>query len=144
MKDMHATNKVVSVLAPVIIDATGNQSDIDLAGFNSAELVIDLGANTGTTPAAGHKLEFKLEHADDDGTGSAGTYAAVAAADMLGATPVAGVFLTTDAAAKYENIYQYGYVGGKRFLKVTYTETGTVSVTMSMALIKGNPLDAPV
>ena len=144
MKDLHATTKVKSLLAPCIVDATGEIVDIDLANFNAAELIIDLGANTGSAPGDANKLDFKLEHADDNGAGMPGTYSAVAPADMLGATPVVGVFLSTDAAEKYGKICQYGYIGGKRFLKVVYTGTGTVSVTMAMQLIKGKPLDAPV
>ena len=144
MKDLHTTTKVKSLLAPSIVDVTGEIVDIDLANFNAAELIIDLGANTGSAGDTSNKLDFKLEHADDNGAGMPGTYSAVAPADMLGATPVAGVFLSTDAAEKYGKIYQYGYIGGKRFLKVSYTETGIVSVTMAMQLIKGKPFDAPV
>ena len=144
MKDLHATTKVKSLLAPCIVSATGEIADIDLANFNAAELIIDLGANTGSAPGDANKLDFKLEHADDDGAGAAGAYSAVAPADMLGADPASGVFLSTDAAEKYGKIYQYGYIGGKRFLKMNYTETGIVSVSMAMQLIQGKPLDAPV
>lgn len=145
MKDIHNTNLVVSLADPAIVAATTTLADdVDLAGFNAAELVISLGANTGTTPSSSHKLVFALWHADDDGTGSAGAYALVEPKDVLGVTATDGVLLTTDAAAKYETTYQFGYVGGKRFLRLIATETGTVSVTMGVSLVKGHPLDAPV
>lgn len=145
MKDLHSHIKVVSLLDPVVVSATGNVADIDLAGYNSAEILIALGTEAGgQTLGASHNLAFKLEHADDNGAGAAGSYAAVEAKDILGFTPSSGVFFTLDDAAKDNAIYKAGYVGGKRFLKITYTETGTVSVPMGLTLVKGHPLDGPV
>lgn len=145
MKDLHSKLGVVSLLDPVVVAATGNVADIDLAGFNSALILIALGLEAGgQTLGASHNLAFKLEHADDDGTGAAGSYAAVAAKDILGFTPSSGVFFTLDSATEDNAIYKAGYVGGKRFLKITYTETGTVSVPMSLILIKGDPQNSPV
>jgi len=144
MKDLHNNIKPVSLLDPVVVAATGNVADIDLAGFNSAVILIALGLEAGgQTLGASHNLAFKLEHAPDDGTGAAGTYAAVEAKDIQGFTPVSGVFFTLDSATKDNALYKVGYVGGKRFLKLTYTETGTVSVPMGLTLVKGHPQDSP-
>lgn len=138
MKDLHNNIEVVSILDPVIVDATATITDIDLKGWNSAELIIALGLNTGTTPSSSHKLDFVLyDSADGD------TYAVVETADMLGVTVTAGSILTTDAAAKYSTIYHFGYVGGQRYLQLIYTETGTVSVTMAIILVKSHALDSP-
>ena len=139
MKDLHSNIEVVSVLDPIVVDATATITDIDLMGWNSAELIIALGLNGGTTPSVSHKLDFVL-YDSDDGT----TYAVVTTADMLGVTVTAGSILTTDEAAKYSTTYHFGYVGGKRYLQLIYTETGTVSVVMGITLVKGHPQDAPV
>jgi len=137
MKDLHSNIAVTSILHSVVVAATGNSGDIDLAGFDSCEFIIDAGVDAGTGLSASHNLVFSLTHADDDGTGSAGDYAAVGTADVLGTVP------TIDSTDEDDTIYRFGYVGGKRFVKLTWTETGTVSMPMSISLVKGNPLDAP-
>ena len=143
MKDLHSNIKPVSILHAVVVSATGNSGDIDLAGFNSAEFLIDAGVDAGTGLGASHNLVFTLTHADDNGSGVAGTYANVATADVLGVTPETGVVLTIDSTDEDNTLYRFGYVGGKRFIKLTWTETGAVSMPMSITVVKGAPLDGP-
>jgi hypothetical protein len=142
MKDLHNKIEVVQLLAPVSVTATGSITDIDLAGWNSAELIIDIGADSGTGLSATDYWTFTLKDSPD-GT----TYTAVADADMLGVTGItAGAILTVDSTDEDNTLYHFGYVGGKRYLELTYTETTTGSNTtlMSVTLVKGNPQDAPV
>lgn len=143
MKDLHSNIKPVSIIHAVVVSATGNSGDVDLAGFNSAEFLVDAGVDAGTGLSADHKLVFTLQHADDNGSGAAGDYANVAAADVLGVTPASGVVLTIDSTDEDNTLYRFGYIGGKRFVKLTWTETGTVSMPMSISVIKGHPLDGP-
>lgn len=143
MKDLHSNIKPVSILNAVVVSATGNSGDIDLAGFNSAEFLVDVGVDAGTGLGASHNLVFTLTHADDNGSGAAGTYANVGTADVLGVTPASGVVLTVDSTDEDATLYRFGYVGGKRFVKLTWTETGTVSCPISIVLVKGHPLDSP-
>ena len=75
--------------------------NIDLQGFHSAEVVAYLGDidELGGSPVGDAKVQLLLEHADDDGTGSPGAYAAVALADVLGpSTVTAGIVATTGDA----------------------------------------------
>ena len=139
MKDLYNNIAVASVLDPIAVEATAAHTDIDLAGFNSCVLLVHLGLDAGSGLAAGHKLVFTMDHSDD-GT----TYAAVTTADMLDLTVTAGVVITVDAVGEDNTLYKLGYVGGKRYLQLTYTETGTVSCPMSIIVVKGHPLDAPV
>lgn len=143
MKDLHSNIKPVSLLHSVVVTATGNVADIDLQGFNSCEFLVDVGVDAGTGLGASHNLVFTLTHADDNGSGAAGSYANVDAADVLGVTAASGVVLTIDSTDEDNTLYRFGYVGGKRFLKLTYTETGTVSCPISIVLIKGHPADGP-
>ena len=143
MKDLHSNIKPVSILHAVVVSATGNSGDIDLQGFNSAEFLVDAGVDAGTGLGASHNLVFTLTHADDNGSGAAGSYGNVAAADVLGVTSASGVVLTIDSTDEDNTLYRFGYVGGKRFVKLTWTETGTVSMPMSISIVKGHAADGP-
>lgn len=138
MKDLHNNIDIVSVLDPVVVDKTATYTDIDLAGFNSAELFIWLGTDAGSGLSDSNKLTFTL-YDSNDGT----NYAVVEAADMLGVTPSSGVILTVDSTDEDNTLYHFGYVGGKRYLQLVVTETGTVSCPMAIGVVKGHPLDAP-
>jgi hypothetical protein len=139
MRDLQNNIKVVKVLAPVVVSATGYQSGIDIQGANSAVLLINTGLDAGSGLSESNKLVFTLEHSAD---GSA--YSAVTTDDMLGVTVSSGgTILSIDSTDKDETLYAFGYVGGKRYLKITYTETGTVSMPMSITLIKGHLENSP-
>ena len=138
MKDLHNNIDIVSVLDPVVVSATATYTDIDLAGFNSAELFIWLGTDAGSGLSDSNKLTFTLYDSNDGET-----YAVVEAADMLGVTPSSGVILTVDSTDEDNTLYHFGYVGGKRYLQLVVTETGTVSCPMAIGVVKGHPLDAP-
>lgn len=138
MKDLHNNIDIVSVLDPVVVDKTATYTDIDLAGFNSAELFIWLGTDAGSGLSDSNKLTFTL-YDSNDGT----NYAVVETADMLGVTVTDGVILTVDSTDEDNTLYHYGYVGGKRYLQLVVTETGTVSCPMAIGVVKGHPLDAP-
>ena len=138
MKDLHNNIDIVSVLDPVVVDKTATYTDIDLAGFNSAELFIWLGTDAGSGLSDSNKLTFTLYDSNDGET-----YAVVETADMLGVTVSSGVILTVDDTDEDNTLYHYGYVGGKRYLQLVVTETGTVSCPMAIGVVKGHPLDAP-
>lgn len=141
MKDLYNNIEVVSLLAPVSVSATGSITDIDLKGFNSACILIHLGADSGTGLSKTDYWTFTLKDSDD-GT----TYTDVETADMLGLTVTSGTVLVVDSTDEDNTLYKIGYVGGKRYLELTYTETTTGSNTtlMSIELIKGDPENAPV
>ncbi len=138
MKDLHNRIEIVSILDPITVSATATYDDIDLAGWESAELLFHIGVDAALTAAA-----YWTVHLYDSADGT--TYAVVETADMLGVTVTAGLILTIDSTAEDNAVYHYGYVGGQRYLRIIVTEAGTALTTpMSIALIKGNPQDAPV
>ena len=108
MMDLHNNVDHVIAVTPQTIVNSGSpenlvSGDIDLQGFNSAEIVAFLGDidELGGSPVGTAQLEVILEHADDDGTGSPGTYAAVALADVIGPSSVtSGIVATTTTDAK--------------------------------------------
>jgi len=139
MKDLYNNIAAVSLLDPIAVSTTQTITDIDLAGFNSCVLLISCGLDA--SMSASHKIVFVLSDSDD-GT----TYAAVEDADMLGVEDITdGTILSIDNVNTEDNtISKFGYVGGKRYLQLVGTVTGTTDPPISIVLIKGHPLDAPV
>jgi len=149
MKDLDAHLSVVeginSIAMTVGVGAknTGNQ---DLQGYMGAVIALDVGAKHASDTLSGtNKITVLLEHADDDGTGSPGTYAAVAAADVRGVTPSSGVLLVIDHVDDTAQVYQWGYIGAKRFIRATLTPEGTIAngVPVCVMVIKGFPNTVP-
>ena len=148
MKDLHSNISIVKGLTPQTVTSGGgavNTGNVDLQGFNSAEIEFSIGANLGDTLNVTNKFTVALTHADDNGAGSPGDYANVEAKDVLGVTPATGVVFTIDDATEDELVYRCGYVGGKRFIKVTVTPNGTLTSGNPIAvnIVKGHPSDAP-
>jgi len=146
MKDLYNHLTLVQAVAPVVVK-TGTVPDpaaVDLAGYNSAVIEMSCGAKPSGEDGA---ITLKLEHADDSTTpGTAGTFSSVAAADVQGATPNAGIIKTLATATEAPAaVYKFGYVGGKRHIKLTIAaaadnDTGTI---MSVTVIKSHGLDVP-
>jgi len=148
MKDLFSN--IETLTADAIVPVVGANSsapaalEVDLKGFNSALILILVGAE-GSTLSGSNYWTWKLEHADDDGTGVAGSYSSVATADVQGVTPVSGIVVTVDDPAEDNAIYKIGYVGGKRFIKITTAETGTgPNLPQAVVVIKGHPENAAV
>lgn len=137
-KDLYHNIHVASVLDPIAIAATAVHTDIDLQGYNSCCLLVHVGLDAGSGLSASHKLVFTLQDSSD-GT----TYANVTTADMEDLTVASGVVITIDAVGEDNTLYKLGYKGGKRYLQLTYTETGTVSVPIGIIVVKGDPRDIP-
>ena len=138
MKDLHNSIDIIKVLHPIGITATAIYTNLDLVDANSAELVIDIGLDGALTGSA--YWEFTLKDSADGVT-----YAAVEDADMLGVEDiVAGLILTVNDTDEDDTIYNFGYVGGKRYLELTVTEAGTdLTGPICIMIIKGNLLDSP-
>jgi len=138
MKDLYNNIDPVSLLDPITVSATATLTDIDLQGAASATLLIATGLDGGAGLDGSNNLVFTLKDSDD-GT----TYANVETKDMLDLTVASGVVLTIDAVGEDNTLYKLGYKGGRRYLELTYTETGDVQMPMGITLVKGHLRDAP-
>lgn len=150
MRDLYNNISAVAAHPIATLTTTGSpqfntSGDIDLQFFESATVLLDLGDidELGGSPVGTAKVEVQLEHADDDGTGSAGTYSNVALADVVGPSSVSNGIVgsyTDDQTVKKV----CGYIGGKRFIRLTARPTGlTNGGPVSMLVIKGHPRHAP-
>ena len=139
MKDLYNHIEFVQAIKPVLVldNTVPAAATVDLAGFNSAVIELSVGlksADAGT-------ITLKAEHSD------ATSFANVAAADIQGATPAEGVIYTIDADSddSTSRIVKFGYVGGKRYLKLTIAEVGANAngVILGVTVVKGHGLDVP-
>ena len=145
MRDLHdnlAPQRAIQV--QTITSSALVSGNLDLAGFEAAELVVDFGDidEMGGSPQGGAQIAIKLEHAADDGSGSPSSYAEVALADVRGPSGVAGGVVSTVTSDLVP--VAVGYVGGRRFLRVTLTPTAlTNGGPVGCWLLKGRPRHAP-
>ena len=140
MKDIHSDMMAVVAIGNAVLSADNTPAAIDLQGYNAAEIVLALGIG-GITFSGTNKIEFKLTHSDDDST-----YSDVTTADMLGVTVAAdGIIKALTAAHAAAAVYRFGYVGGKRYLKLLADFSGTHGAGTPVAAIvmKGYGHDNP-
>ena len=141
MKDIHSGMTALVAIAAATLDADNTPPAVDLQGYNAAEIVLAIGAG-GITFSGTNKIEFKLTHSDDDST-----YTAVTAADMLGVDSVGagGIIKALTAAHAAADVYRFGSVGGKRYLKLLADFSGThgTGTPIAAAVLAGQGHDNP-
>jgi hypothetical protein len=136
MRDLsNNINPAVSIINAVKT-AAGNGTGVDLQGYESATILVDVGAE-GDTLSSNVYFEISLEHSDDDST-----YTDCAQADIIdGTISSGGIWLKLDGSTGGDpdssgGIFRVGYVGGKRYVRVVLAKTGTHS--------NGTPIGAMV
>ena len=138
MKDQYNNFVVTSLFSPLSISATQYAVEVDLKDFNSATFAWVCGIEGGTLSGSlGWTLT--ITHADETSAGVAGSYSNVDETDILGATPSSGIVKTLSDPAHDDQTYTFGYVGGKRFVKLLISEVGTTTgMPQALLVIKGN------
>lgn len=107
--DLHSNLSVVQTLAPAARTASEDGAGVDLANADGALVEIATGAITDGT----HTIE--IQESDDDST-----YTAVADADLIGTEPAIG-------SADDNKVYTIGYLGNKRYIRVSVTVANATS-----------------
>ena len=136
MKDLHSKVSVVQLIAAAVLAADNTPVAVDLLGFESAEIAIAVGAG-GITFSSTNKIEFVLTHSDDDSS-----YAAVTDDDMIGVTDITtGIIKSLVAAHTTADVSRFGYIGGKRYLKLLADFSGThgTGTPIAAVVVKGDP-----
>lgn len=134
MKDLMNNIDVKRAISPVsVADNTAQVSQIiDRRGFDSCTFVIA----TGSLADADVTFAVLLEESDDSGFSTSN---AVADADLLGTEALAGFQFDDDNECR-----KLGYVGGKRYLRLTTTPSGNASAAVLCAVaILGHPSLVP-
>jgi hypothetical protein len=141
-KDIHSDTKLIDVFGPVALSADNTPVAVDLKDFRAAELVLGVGIG-GVTFSGTDKIEFKLTHSHDDVT-----YEAVTAADVLGEASIGsgGIIKSLIAAHAAAASYRFGYVGGRRYLKLLADFSGThgSATPLYAVVVAQRPVMSPV
>jgi hypothetical protein len=135
MRDKLNNQKVSKAFAYASRTASGNGEIIDVRGFDALTFVIQLA--TVTTADSSNYFTFTLQAGDDSSLSDAATV--TAATGLLGSNLV-----INDATAQSDFIGMMGYAGGKRYVRLVATETGTASAAFSAVAVQGLPTVAPV
>jgi hypothetical protein len=111
-----------------------NGASVNLSGFESAIVVTAAGQLGGGT------VDFIVEEADDDGTGSPDTFTTVTDANLHGVVADLQLLNGTDE----DLVHSVGYMGKKEWIRVRNVE-GAAWTTMihGAIIIRGNPRVVP-
>lgn len=133
-------------LSPQTIQGAAlNSGNVDMRGAGAAMIAVLVG-NIVDTLGVSNRIDLKIEHADDDGTGNPAAYAACTDEDVLNYSGlVSGVFLAMNANGMKSKRYAIGYRGGKRFVKVTATPVSLATGgPIAIVALKGLTTQKPV
>lgn len=136
MRDLHNNIHVLRGISPAAAgtDNTAYVSQIvDTLGYGSCEFVILTGTNTD----ADATFAVLFEDGDDSGLSD---HAAVDDKYLLGTEALAGFNYADDNETR-----KIGYIGSKRYCRVTITPSGNNSgnIFLAAAWILGHPVAAP-
>lgn len=126
-------------IAPAVLDADANGSSVDTQGYENVAIVVDSGVE-GITLSGTNKIEFELEHSDDNSS-----WSDAESADVNGTLGSGGIFLTLDDNAESPQISEIEYLGSKRYVRVVANFSGThgAGTPVSAFVILGKPRHAP-
>ena len=138
-RDLYDAQGVAVLLEAKDLAYTDTLTSIfDTAGFQSAQVLVAIGALTGVDGS--NSLLPVLQESDSTATG---TFTTVDAADVVGA------FTLVDATSEDSVVQRVCYVGAKRYIRVNLNYTGTgisagiVGVYALAGLAKSEPAAAP-
>lgn len=132
IRDLANNIAVRNAFTAAAVTATGNGAIVDTQGFDSATFVVAFSA-VGAADT-GNFLTFSVRESDSDTFGDSGTE--ITAPRILGTLPVIN---TTSLSPR-----KFGVVlGTRRYLRLTWTETGTANATFGVIAVLGTARHAP-
>jgi hypothetical protein len=139
-RDLHDNLQAATMIAPITATADTTPISIDLLGFRAAMVMLYIGVG-GITFTTTNKIEFVLEHSNDNST-----WAAVEQRDVVGATVATGGIVRALVAAKAAaDIQEMSYIGGRRYIRLTADFSGThgTGTAMTAFAVRGLPEQYP-
>lgn len=132
MKDLMNSINVKRVLSPVSVADNTAQVGQVIDGQGAASLTYVIA--TGSLGDAGAEFTVLLEECDTSG----GTYTAVADADLLGTEALASFIQSDD-----DKCFKLGYIGKKRYTRLTITPTNNATAALIAAVAILQPALVP-
>ena len=132
MKDLMNNINVKRVLSPVSVADNTAQVGQVIDGQGAASLTYVIA--TGSLGDAGAEFTVLLEECDTSG----GTYTAVADADLLGTEALASFIQSDD-----DKCFKLGYIGKKRYTRMTITPTNNATAALIAAVAILQPALVP-
>lgn len=132
MRDGINGYKTIGVLDPAATTANRTGDVVDVQGYDSATIVVQVG--TVTTADATNYFTFDLYHGDL-ASGTDGT--SVDAAERINAA-----FAVNDTSDAGKTV-AFGYLGNKRYIHVVCTETATGSIISGAMAVLGYAAQQP-
>jgi hypothetical protein len=136
MRDQKNNMHILNAISPVAARTDNTaivSSIIDTRGYDALTFGIIIGTNTDTNAT----FAVTMDHGDASNLSDA---AAVAATDLVGTLAAAGYDFADDAESR-----KVGYIGSKRYVRLTITPSGNDSgnIFIAAAAILGRPAQAP-
>ena len=133
---------MLTALPAAANDADNTPAAVDIGNYDAAIVSIAVGVG-GITFSTTNKVEFKLTHSNDNSS-----YEAVTMADVTGVSAVGtgGIIKSLVAAHAAAAVYNVGYIGGKRYLKLLADFDGThgAATPLAAVVVGAEPRVAPV
>jgi hypothetical protein len=126
MFDLSNNISTAISLKAAVTSANTTGTGVDLSGYNSATMIVDVGAE-GVTLSGSVYFEIAIEDSDDNST-----FTACSQADIIDGTIAAsGIFFKIDGTTGGDpdttgTTYRVGYNGEKRYIRAVLTKTGTM------------------
>jgi hypothetical protein len=140
IRDLHNNLSTALLVAPQTATADVTPVSVDLLGFRAAMVLLYIGIG-GITFTSTNKIEFILEHSNDNSA-----WAAVTQADVLGPTVAAnGIVRSLVAAKAAADVQEISYIGGRRYVRLTPDFSGThgAGTPMTAFAVRGLPEQYP-
>lgn len=125
MRDLYHNIGVVAALVPAVKSAAGDGSTVDLKGYNSVTFAVSTGAIV-----SDGDFGVKVQHSDNG-------------SDWADA-PAGTFFSNAPATLEASTAYKLGYIGDKRYARVSLTKAGGTSIAAGATAILGGAADKPV
>lgn len=136
LRDTIDGMKVTSAFNYASRTASANGTNIiDMRGFGACTFVVQLA--TVTTADGSNYFTLTLEAGDDSGLSDGAVV--TAATGLLGSNLV-----INDSGTQSDKVGMMGYVGGKRYVRMVATETGTASAAFSAVAVQSLAATQPV
>ena len=133
------------LLPPLIRTASANSASFDLQNYNDVALVASVGA-TGDTLNGTNRVEISVQESSDNAT-----FTQVADSDLVhvvtaGSAQATGTFAILNSAGSVGQVYETGYRGNLRYIRVALVNYGTTTsgTSIDVLALGGRPRTSPV